>query len=316
VASFTATVPGTYSVVVTDLVAGSTACAGTAASITPVFVPCSPGAGCTPGYWKNRKLTWNTVTYGGVTRDVRGCGVTSSNGVSPRYTPLMAVPSELKTALFRVVFDLTAKQVESRLGKGTGNITLIQALGLGDGSGYTQLARAGTAGLLNSCAMNYAPGANPVITSQSIVSDVRARFLSSNRNAALALALRYDQYNNSTCVIDNSGTLAALTTTATARQGAPAAGDATAAITVTAFPNPAYGEATIQFTVAQTGQASLDVFNTRGDKVKTLFNGLAEGGKTYRVTLKTDDRVVPGAYLYRVQSGTSSKTSRVIMLKQ
>jgi hypothetical protein len=36
------------------------------------------------------------------------------------------------------------------------------------------------------------------------------------------------------------------------------------------------------------------VYNTRGDKVKTLFNGLAEGGKTYRVTLKTDDRGCPG----------------------
>jgi hypothetical protein len=316
VANFTATVPGTYSVVVTDNVAGNTACAGTVVSVTPVFVPCGTGAGCTPGYWKNRKLTWNTVSYGNVTRDVRGCVVESSNALNPRYTPVMAVPAELKTALFRVVFDLTAKQVEARLGKGTGNLTLLQALGLGDGSGYTQLARAGTAGLLNSCAMNYAPGANPVITSQSIVSDVRARFLSSNRNAALALALRYDQYNNSTCIIDNSGTLATVTTTATARQGAPTAGEATAAITVTAFPNPAYGEATIEFSVPTTSQTALSVYNIRGDKVKTLFEGVAEGGKTYRVTLKSDDRIVPGAYIYRLQAGSDSKSSRLIMLKQ
>jgi hypothetical protein len=88
------------------------------------------------------------------------------------------------------------------------------------------------------------------------------------------------------------------------------------AITVTAFPNPAYGEATIQFTVAKTGPAVLDVYNTRGDKVKTLFNGVAEGGKAYQVTLRPDDRIVPGAYIYRVQAGADSKASRLIMLKQ
>jgi hypothetical protein len=87
-------------------------------------------------------------------------------------------------------------------------------------------------------------------------------------------------------------------------------------ITMTAFPNPAYGEATIEFSVPTTGKAALSVYNTRGDKVKTLFEGIAEGGKTYRVTLKPDDRVVPGAYIYRVQSGKSSKSSRLIMVKQ
>jgi hypothetical protein len=87
-------------------------------------------------------------------------------------------------------------------------------------------------------------------------------------------------------------------------------------IVMTAFPNPAYGEATIQFTVAQTVEAALEVYNTRGDKVKTLFNGVAEGGKTYEVKLTPDDRIVPGAYIYRLQAGADSKSSRLIMLKQ
>jgi hypothetical protein len=105
--------------------------------------------------------------------------------------------------------------------------------------------------------------------------------------------------------------------TATARQGYKPESEGTEQnIKMTAFPNPAYGEANIEFTVPQTGQTALSVYNTRGDKVKTLFEGIAEGGKTYRVTLKTDDRIVPGAYIYRVQSGTASKSSRLIMLKQ
>ncbi len=87
-------------------------------------------------------------------------------------------------------------------------------------------------------------------------------------------------------------------------------------IRLSAFPNPAYGVATIEFTVAKTGPAALEVYNTRGDKVKTLFNGVAEGGKAYQVTLQTDDRIVPGAYIYRVQAGSEAKSSRLIMIKQ
>jgi hypothetical protein len=97
--------------------------------------------------------------------------------------------------------------------------------------------------------------------------------------------------------------------TKTAREGSKEEPEALEQnITMTAFP--------IQFSVPKTGQTNLEVYNTRGDKVKTLFNGVAEGGKTYQVTLKSDDRVVPGAYIYRVQSGNSSKSSRVIMLKK
>ena len=67
---------------------------------------------------------------------------------------------------------------------------------------------------------------------------------------------------------------------------------------MTAIPNHAYGEATIQFRVAQTTNAALEVYNTRGDKVKTRFNGVAEGSKTYEVKLAPDDRIVPGAYTW------------------
>lgn len=239
--------------------------------------------------------------------------MSASNGLSPRSTPAMGLPSELKNARFREVFDLTAQQVEARLGRRTGDITLIQALDLGDGSGYTQLARAGTAALLNACALgqNYAPLANPAVTSATIIADVKGRFLSNDRANALARALVYDGYNNSTCILDNSGT------TATARTGYKAEMGATEQnITMTAFPNPAYGEATIEFTVAKTEQTSVLVYSLTGNKVQTLFDGVAEGGKVYRVTLKSSDRVVPGAYIYRVQSDSSSKASRLIMVKQ
>jgi hypothetical protein len=85
---------------------------------------------------------------------------------------------------------------------------------------------------------------------------------------------------------------------------------------MTAFPNPAHGEATIQFTVVKTAQTSLVVYSTLGTKVKTLFNGVAQGGKTYQVTLKADGNVKAGTYIYRLYSGTESKASRLIMLKQ
>ncbi|MFA1773773.1 T9SS type A sorting domain-containing protein [Rufibacter glacialis] len=53
VASFDATVPGTYSVVVTD----DRRCTGFG-SVTPRFDRCRPLAGCTPGYWKNHHQSW------------------------------------------------------------------------------------------------------------------------------------------------------------------------------------------------------------------------------------------------------------------
>jgi hypothetical protein len=87
-------------------------------------------------------------------------------------------------------------------------------------------------------------------------------------------------------------------------------------ITMNAFPNPAHGEATIQFTVAKTEQTSLVIYSTLGTSVKTLFNGVAEGGKTYRVTFKADSNVKAGTYIYRLHSGTESKANRLIMLKR
>lgn len=253
-------------------------------TVTVTIVNCAEG--CTPGYWKNRKTSWNTVSYvnvSGVTYtnvDVRGCVVSASNALV-RQTPSMTNTGELSSALFRVVFDLTENQVEAKLGKNTKGITLLQALGLGDGSGYTQLARAGTAALLNQCAMNYAPTTSPDITSANIVSNVKAQFVSNDRAAALALALRYDGFNNSNCLLTNSAVKPTITRISIG--GSAEIVESVTKLTVSASPNPFTDRIRFTIQAPKAGRATLEVYNMLGQKVGVPFEGQLNAGETRNV---------------------------------
>ncbi|MFD3000246.1 T9SS type A sorting domain-containing protein, partial [Pontibacter toksunensis] len=113
VASFDATVAGRYSVVVTDY----RGCMGTG-YVTPVFIPCRPLEGCTPGYWKQAHHFGNW-----------GCG----------YDPTGA-----DATLFFDVFDVSNFRGLDE------DLTLLEALNLG-GGGFNALARHAAAALLNAC---------------------------------------------------------------------------------------------------------------------------------------------------------------------
>ncbi len=252
-------------------------------SITVTIANCAEG--CTPGYWKNRKASWNTISYVNVSGvpynsvDVRGCIVAASNALA-RQTPSMTSPTELSNALFRNVFDLTDAQVEAKLGKNTKNITLLQALGLGDGSGYTQLARAGTAALLNQCAMNYAPSTSPEMASANIVSNVKTQFTGTDRNAALALAQRYDGFNNSNCLLTNSGVKTTITHLSV---GGSAEIAEVTKLSVSAFPNPFTDRIRFTIQAPKAGRATLEVYNMLGQKVGVPFEGQLNAGETRNV---------------------------------
>jgi hypothetical protein len=295
-------IAGTVSYYVSQTVNG---CESPKAKIDVVVNICVTNEGCTPGYWKNRKASWNTVTFADhtgatVTRNVRACVIMAANSIRPINTPAN-IASELKNALFREVFYLTSDQVVARLGKGTGNITLIQALDLGDGSGYTQLGRAGTAALLNSCAQGYAYSSN------SIVSNVRARFLSTDKAAALSLALMYDKANNGICRLENSSN-------AVARMDNSSESVVEKGITLSAFPNPFSSKATFEFSVGESTDASLELYTITGIRVATLYKGKVAAGQLYSVDF-SGNGLRSGTYVYRLSTPTDTKYGRIVLTK-
>jgi hypothetical protein len=80
------------------------------------------------------------------------------------------------------------------------------------------------------------------------------------------------------------------------------------------YPNPFNPTTEIRFSVAEQGRATLEVFNILGQKVATLFDGVAEAGQYYK--LKFDaGRLASGVYLYRLQSAGQVQVRRLLLLR-
>lgn len=56
-------------------------CTGTAQASATSAVNCVVFEGCTPGYWKNRKASWNKFVENGQTRNVKACVIGAANAV-------------------------------------------------------------------------------------------------------------------------------------------------------------------------------------------------------------------------------------------
>ncbi|MBI5473844.1 MAG: T9SS type A sorting domain-containing protein [Ignavibacteriae bacterium] len=80
------------------------------------------------------------------------------------------------------------------------------------------------------------------------------------------------------------------------------------------YPNPFNPQTTIRFSVEKTDRAVLEVFNIIGQRVATLFNGVAEPGKYYDVKFSGTE-LPSGVYIYRLQSGTRVDLKKLIILK-
>lgn len=83
-------------------------------------------------------------------------------------------------------------------------------------------------------------------------------------------------------------------------------------------PNPFNPETTIRFALAAPLEVKLEIFNLRGQLVKELVKGYLPAGN-HQITWDGRDRagrqVGSGIYLYRMQSGTYSKTLKMALLK-
>lgn len=85
-----------------------------------------------------------------------------------------------------------------------------------------------------------------------------------------------------------------------------------------AFPNPFNPTTTLSFNLKEQGEVSIDVFNQKGQKVRTLLNQNMPAGKHQVVWTGTDDSgrsVASGLYFYRMKSGKYSSTRKMILMK-
>jgi hypothetical protein len=79
-------------------------------------------------------------------------------------------------------------------------------------------------------------------------------------------------------------------------------------------PNPFTDQLTIQFTLQENGPATLELYDTHGLKVNTLFKGTVESDKVQQVALNSS-KLTPGIYIIRLINGQHQHHRRVMLFR-
>ncbi len=84
------------------------------------------------------------------------------------------------------------------------------------------------------------------------------------------------------------------------------------------YPNPFNPETTIVFSLADNGIVSIDIFNVKGQRVRSLINDHFDSGRHSIFWNGTDDNgrsVASGIYYYRMKSSKYTSTKKMILMK-
>ncbi len=81
-----------------------------------------------------------------------------------------------------------------------------------------------------------------------------------------------------------------------------------------AYPNPFNPATTIQFSAPHAGSVKLTVFNARGLKVATLFEGQVESGRSYSVDFNGEG-LSSGTYFCRIEGKGFTSTQKMQPIK-
>ncbi len=79
------------------------------------------------------------------------------------------------------------------------------------------------------------------------------------------------------------------------------------------YPNPFKSSTTIRFKLEDASNVNLEVYNLRGQKIKTLVSQMKSSG-THSVNFDGSG-LKPGVYMYRIQAGESIQTGKMILMK-
>ncbi len=80
------------------------------------------------------------------------------------------------------------------------------------------------------------------------------------------------------------------------------------------YPNPFNPATVLKFSVEKTGPATVRLYNVAGQEVRTLFEGVAEVGRYYRLQLDARN-LASGVYLYRLRTENNSDIKKMVLLK-
>lgn len=84
------------------------------------------------------------------------------------------------------------------------------------------------------------------------------------------------------------------------------------------YPNPFNPETTIAFSLKEDDFVTIEVYNSRGQKVRTLVNEFREAGNHQVLWNGRDENsreVASGVYFYRMKSGRYTSTGKMLMMK-
>ena len=79
------------------------------------------------------------------------------------------------------------------------------------------------------------------------------------------------------------------------------------------YPNPFKEKTTIKYCVPDKMKIKLEIFDSNGNKVKTLVDEIKEAG-TYKEELNAKE-LMSGEYLYKLESRDYFETKKMILLR-
>ena len=84
------------------------------------------------------------------------------------------------------------------------------------------------------------------------------------------------------------------------------------------YPNPFNPETTISFILAEAGYTTLEIYNVRGQKIRSIVTGYLDGG-SHSISwngLDSNNREAgSGVYFYKLQTGDYSTSKKMLLLK-
>jgi hypothetical protein len=80
-----------------------------------------------------------------------------------------------------------------------------------------------------------------------------------------------------------------------------------------AYPNPFNPSTTLSYSVPENQEVTLNVYNTSGQLVRTLVNGMVERGE-HKVVFDASD-LASGVYVYTLKSATQSAMHKMVLVK-
>ncbi len=80
-----------------------------------------------------------------------------------------------------------------------------------------------------------------------------------------------------------------------------------------AYPNPFNPETTIAFSLSLPGQATVTVYNVRGEKLATLVDEYMQAGE--HAFTWTAEGCASGIYFYRLETGGHTEVRKALLLK-